>query len=281
MNELVLKKLLVFTFLLQSLLFQAQEKMTFTIFDQSDNAPIEFVNVINLNSRQFYYSDVDGKANVIAKPSDSLLITQMGYLEIREQVKNIDKTILLEPNISVLDEIVLVDRSKNIQVNNEANSKQDYSPDTALIYAFKLSLPTRSSINKIVLPVAVKNKQRSKGVLRFQLYKRLEDGKLQDPLTQVFVFKNLKEIEDEIVLEFSDVDVGTEFYLSATRDYRNTYRVSANSFNPFLKFGRSTNSDDIMYRHILSSRWFNLSWGLSNTEQYKLVFYAYGRPLKN
>lgn len=258
-----------------------QETITLTLLDKSDKAPLEFVNVINLSSRQFYYSDADGKAEFPAQPTDSLLITQMGYLEIREQVKNLDKTILLEPNINVLDEILLVDRSKNIQVNNEASSRLDYSPDTALIYAFKLTLNESSAINKIVLPVDVKNNQRSKGILRFQLYKSLKDGKLHDPLTQVFVFKNLEEIEEEIVLEFPDIEVGIELYLSATRDYRNTHRVSENSFNPFLKLGRSSESDDIMYRHILSSRWFNLSWDLSNTGQYKLVFYAYGRPLKN
>ena len=249
--------------------------------DKSDKAPLEFVNVINLSSRQFYYSDAEGKAEFPAQPTDSLLITQMGYLEVREQVKNLDKTILLEPNINVLDEIVLVDRSQNIQVNKEANSRLDYSPDTALIYAFKLTLSEKSSINKIVLPIDVKNKERSKGVLRFQLYRSFKDGKLKDPLTQVFVFDKLEDIDEEIILEFSDIEVGTELYLSATRDYRNTHRVSENAFNPFLQFGRSSDSNDIMYRHILSSRWFNLSWDLSNNAQYKLVFYAYGRPLKN
>ncbi|ARN78843.1 hypothetical protein BST97_13050 [Nonlabens spongiae] len=274
-------------FLFQSFLLLAgsyafcQEKITLTLLDKSDKAPLEFVNVINLTSRQFYYSDANGKAEFVAKPTDSLLISQMGYLEIREQIKNLDRTIFLEPNIKVLDEVILVDRSKNFQLNEEARSRHNYSLNTAQICAFKLRVPQKSSINKIVLPVAMKRKYDPKGILRFQLYRKFENGRLQDPLTPVFVFDDLEEIEEEIVMEFPEVEVGTEFYLSATRDFNNTRRVSMGAFNPFLQFGRSSESDDIMYRHILSSRWFNLSWDLSNNAKYKLVFYAYGRPLKN
>lgn len=276
-----MKQLLVFTFLIQTLISQGQEKMTFTILDQSDNTPIEFVNVINLSSRQFYYSDADGKANVIAKPSDSLLITQMGYLEIRDLVINIKPRVVLQPNVSQLDEVVLVDRSKNELLHKNISSKLDYSINTALICVFKCELEEKSLINKIVLPVIIKKRHEDTGELRFQLYRTFEDGRLQDPLTQVFVFNELEKIEDNIVLEFSDVEVGEEFYISATRNRNNTRQVSSGAFNPFLKFGKSQNSDDLKYRHILSSRWFNLSWALSDDSKYKLVFEAYGRPIKN
>jgi len=258
-----------------------QEKISLTILDLSDNNPIEFVNVINLNSQQFYYSDIDGHADVMAKPTDSLLITQMGYFEIRDVVKNMGQKILLEPNVSMLDEVILVDRSKNELLNKNISSKDNYSLNTALICVFKCELSKRSLVNKIILPVAIKKRYEDTGELRFQLYQNFKDGRLQDPITKVFVIDQLDEIEDKIILEFSDVEVAEEFYISATRNRNNTRRVSNVEFNPFLKFGKSNDTDDLKYRHILSSRWFNLSWALSDTSKYKLVFEAYGRPLKN
>lgn len=276
-----MKPLFILLCLLTGWFSLAQEPNTFTIIDQSDQEPIEFVNIINLNSRQLYYSDAQGKATVFAQSTDSLLITQLGYKEIRDNVENLDKRVMLEPNISTLDEIILVDRSKNILLNKPARSKHNYNINTALTCVFRCEVPNKSLINKIVLPIKKRNQYNSKGTLRFQLFKRFEDGKLSEPFTKVFVFEELEKIKENIIMEFSSKEIDHEFFIAATRNINNSTRVSTGAFNPFLRFGKSQQSDDMKFKHVLSDRWFNISWAIGGSDTYKLIFEAYGRPIKN
>ena len=74
--------------MLTCLIATGQETVHLTIIDQSDDTPLEFVNIINLNSKQLYYSDSNGqtdKAQDLFKQAITSSADQDAVLNINTQ----------------------------------------------------------------------------------------------------------------------------------------------------------------------------------------------------
>ena len=93
------------------LLFQfeitiAQEPVR-KLFDKQTNLPVSFATIKVLNSPKGTIAGEDGNFQLKIEPSDSVLITSVGYYSIILSGKNISTKLYLEPKIKQLSEITI------------------------------------------------------------------------------------------------------------------------------------------------------------------------------
>ncbi|WP_233901011.1 carboxypeptidase-like regulatory domain-containing protein [Tenacibaculum piscium] len=129
---------------------QAQENNTYRKFLYADvrnkTTLLENVNIINLNTKQGTFTTINGEFKILAKPTDSLKISCIGYKTIIFEVKNIhfgmQKNIfILNKKKYKLDEVYLKKHSLTGSLTSDIKNIKN----TQIINAKTLNLPYAGS----------------------------------------------------------------------------------------------------------------------------------------
>lgn len=179
-----------------------QQKLSLNVCDALSRKGIPYATVKVLNKPEGAYANENGMFQIKANPSDSLLISCVGYNPLRLLIGSVD-TIFLQPNIIALDEVKVSATKRKEKSVGYYNKKKIGSLRSVIQIenAIKLTV-TPENISYRIKKVKIKcGNRKDSNLMRLHIYSIGKDG-LPDKelLPKDIIINNSIKMNDEIDL---------------------------------------------------------------------------------
>lgn len=145
---IIIKKLISFLIFLFS--FESIYPQNVYIIDSGTNNPVPYSRIINLNQNYWFFTDENGYFTMPEnfRDTDSLLITSMGYSDLRIKIAELTEKLALKPEPILLSEAVVSPEKPKTKTLQLGFAKDHVVP----IAAFISGKPAQTMLAAVYIP---------------------------------------------------------------------------------------------------------------------------------
>jgi hypothetical protein len=236
------------------------------LMDKENSIKIPSAHIQNKTNKTYTFADSNGEFFISSKIGDTLSISHVNYEEHSFILNNIDKkkVFYLKPKVYFLKEISIVNLPSKLKSKTFGYNKGKHSLGLSLnkTYALRIKNNRQYKLKKIEIPIKINNsyKFKDKGIIKFQLFKKIDTGKVSfNPISKEHSIK-LSDKNKKLIINLKNDNIiipNEDFFIIFNRVIPNEiFNQNKNySINPLLFFKNKGTKNDLFIKYNGSNGW--------------------------